>query len=210
MKYIQTFESYLGGSRAPLYHGTSTYSLSSILETDMLKVNHPTRDRYGRNRYNKDQIKSISLTRDKYYCENDSIIMLDNDLLYNDGYKSHPIDELGAALPKGHKYYKKYNKHLNAFNGFKRIRHGDSVDLSKVNNLVALDEEYEERIYKNIKNLGKYIISIIFKGDNMNSQYYDFIKEYIKKYPHINVVNLKGDILFDISMVEKERELHKI
>ena len=48
-----------------------------------------------------------------------------------------------------------------------------------------LEPEREERVFKNIKNLGRYIKYI--EMTNINSTKEEFIKNYIKKYPHIEV-----------------------
>lgn len=52
----------------------------------------------------------------------------------------------------------------------------------------VLETEFEERIYKDVPNLSKYIISIDLATEPDNSLKQE-LKKYLQKYPHI-VINL--------------------
>jgi hypothetical protein len=78
-KFIEFIdESYLSGSRQPLYHITSR--LQAILVTDLLKCGRPARASQGND--------NIDFTH-----TDDYIIELDNDKLRKYGIKSYPVDE---------------------------------------------------------------------------------------------------------------------
>lgn len=191
-KYIEFIEeSYLSGHLQPLYH--FTFNLYNVLSEDILKRSKPTRPS------KKSQI-SISLTRNIDYTEADSGVFfeLDANLLLIDGYKSYPVDEwaldpfdVGDDEVIGRKRLK--TLHLGKSNmdsiknGYRGTKH--NLNLPKDNDL---EIEFEERIFKDIKNLGKYIISINMNKDvitNINKAVYNGgdnnLKDYLVKYPHI-------------------------
>jgi hypothetical protein len=203
MKF-KIFESYLNGNRQPLIHQTNKYNLISILNTDELKISKATDDQM-----------SISFTRSLYYSEasTSARLLLDVDKLMRDGYKIIPYDELYhffmklknnvknkvkdiERMKKIIQKFKKYSK-VNPHTGLKYMKHNVNL-VSDENQLEhQLEHEYEERIYKNIKKLGKYIIAI----DIDYSLYYDYelniMKNYLKKYPHIEIFEYNQDNLWD-------------
>lgn len=169
-------ESYLKGSRQPLYHYTSNYGITKILSDDLLKTSLVSRPK---------GTKAICLTRNPYFTHDGGVktsprIVLDYDKLIRDGYRSHPVDEIGiAARGMDRNLIKSNFKEIKS--GTRGTKHG--LDLPKN---PKLETEFEERIYKDIKNLGNYIISIDFtKIPNSINE----IKSYLDKYPHI-IVNV--------------------
>ena len=178
-------ESYLKGGRQPIYH--STYHFVNILESDILKVNKPTFD---------DKSKEyISFTRNRGFQEHGfKKFMLDADLLIKDGYVPKPVDELGTALMKAKPHRKEEYKEYTKSNPESRLVNHNIEDL-KTGVMFSKEAEYEERIYKNITNLGKYVIEIVLDNKYLN-KYKPELTQYIEKYPHIIVTNEKGDVLF--------------
>lgn len=194
---FKIFESYLNGNRQPLIHQTTKYNLIEILETDELKTSKAA-----------DNQISISFTRSLYYSDapTSARLLLDVDKLIRDGYTIIPYDELYHLFIKYKdkdkntekkkkliQKFKKYSK-VNPHTGLKYMKHNVNIDLPDEN---QLEQEYEERIYKNIKKLGKYIIAI----DIDYSSYYDYVlnimKNYLKKYPHIEIFEYNQDNLWD-------------
>jgi len=222
LKFIQTFESYLKGARAPLYHFTYHSRAINIIKDDKLKCSSPSRDKRGKGRSRSDQLKSISLTRNASFSGMGSStrISLDVDKLIKDGYIPYPIDEIGAAMGVSKRGWGNPKSDITRkFLSYtqRTIQHNLKNMPKKV---VDLEYEYEERIYKNIENVGKYILYIDINKDSVSED----MKEYIKKYPHIVVRKLSyknvkvGDrtvgapkqgydeILCDINSIEKEEE----
>jgi hypothetical protein len=170
-------ESYLKGGRQPLYHYTFLFRLSSIIESDTLKMGNPARPRGS---------KAICVTRNPHFshdgAELECRIVLDYDKLKNDGYRSHPFDEVGTVT-KTTKSMNLIKSHFPSIKQGKRnIHHG--LDLPKIGD--GLEVEFEERIYRNINNIGKYIISIEFSNESallgLNGLY-----KYLEEYPHIRI-----------------------
>jgi hypothetical protein len=191
-KFQYFIESYLEGNRAPLYHFTKLDKLNNILDDNELKPSAPA---FGINGYRDNLNKSISLTRFPGYSGNFTVcrITLDTNLLLRDGYKPRPIDEVGIAILKSKN---KKNKHYSKFN-HKNLKYTHH-NTQNVENISGLEQEYEERIYKSIKMVGKYITFIDFDFDTtalstlQNGRRslvlrYPNIVNYIKKYPHIKV-----------------------
>lgn len=189
MKYLKSFkESYLESNFSPLYHYTS--NLKFILADDILKRSTD----YGKN------ILSISTMRNgsiiNTMIPNSSYrIVLNQETLRDDGYTFRSYDAVGRGNHKSIPYdhyrispplkEKPYN-----FNVSSPVRSkvgGITTDRVKVNgmNLPFFGNEYEELILEDVKDLGNYII-------------YEFILEYIKKYPHIklNEYYQKGNIFY--------------
>jgi len=184
-------ESYLEGGRQPLYHYTR--NLKDILETDILKTHKAA-----------DNEISISFTRSLYYEEHctDIRLVLDADKLKNDGYKIIPYDEVGNAFVSKSKK-KKLNGYTKANPYYKGRGVINNVGITaKTKGFVdpegfgELEWEYEERCFNDIKNLGKYLIAI-----DLSEYYYELysnkIKEYLEKYPHIEIIKLNKDCLYD-------------
>jgi len=197
-------ESYLKGGRQPLYHYSRRPGIIGIINDDVLKMGSVARPRGS---------KAICLTRSPYFTHDGVAkasprIVLNHDKLKNDGYNSLPVDEIGIAGNK--------SKHSGNFtkSKFDNIKSGkrpvpNGLDLPKPG-WMGLEVEFEERIYSDIKDIGKYIISFEFakesdipKGDLIN---------YLEKYPHI-VINLydsnKRNTVVDITdkIIEKDKVL---
>lgn len=186
-------ESYLGGSRQPLYH--VTYRLYDILKTDLLKCGKPSRTSHGSS-------KSISLTRnidfghdgaDFLNEENlDEMIELDVDKLRNSGIKTYPVDEWAWKDGKRNlDVIKKVNFIKSNFDEVKSRRRGTkhNLDLPKE---PILETEFEERIYQDITDLGKYLISLNFVKEPGAGDF-DVVRNYLIKYPHIKIYLMDKD-----------------
>jgi len=182
-------ESYLRGSRQPLYH--ITRSIYTILKGDILKSSKPSRPSHGK-------IKSISLTRnidftsDNYIAQ---VIEIDVDKLLNDGIKSYPVDEISweedGTINKSYVSGKR-NLSKSGFNEFKKGTRGTkhNLDLPKK---YHLEYEFEERVFQNIEKLGKYIISLNFTKDTFLKDEIEIIRDYLNKYPHIVIKIIDKD-----------------
>lgn len=190
MKHINNFddyisEAYLKGSKQPLYHVTR--NLEAILETDYLKISKPA--------YGYGDKKSISVTRSNIYSAQDSYdgfsghrLVLNTDKLLLAGYRSYPVDEIGIAASGGGK--RKTQKNIQKWNYlFRKPVTGKNLNLPTPENDIELEIEYEERFYKEIKDLGKFLLAIEFRTletfeyfirRNLNA-----LISYLNKYPHI-------------------------
>lgn len=188
MKNILNFndyinESYLKGGRQPLYHFTSSYHLEKILESDLLRPSKPVKKTHGHE-------KSISLTRFIGYKDTlGLLIKLNYDKLLNNGYRSYPIDEVGWT---GVKRKKKVNFNKSNFNTIKSGKKGTAHNLNLPKEPI-METEFEERIYKPIQKLGKYIIDIYILSSYENRMKHS-LKKFLIKYPHIKIYsNKEGD-----------------
>lgn len=174
----------------PIYHLTNI--LEAILKTDTLKASSKGRGPFG-----------ISLTRSKffwndqeegsYYCR----LILNYELLKQDGYKFYPIDEwaliggIKQPLPPGTKkpwwanHIKGRQFGKSNFSHFQSGKRGTIHGIETLPKDIHLSYEYEERILKDIKNLGKYIYGINILS--FAKKYTDVILEYLQKYPHIKL-----------------------
>lgn len=192
----------------PLYHFTSF--LDWIMETDTLRASNKVRGPFG-----------ISFTRSKFFWNDQkegsysSRLILNYDLLKQDGYKSYPIDEWalkGDLKGKNLSSYLQYlkgvfsNKSKNTlppgtkrpwwaehikgrqfgksnFSHFKSGKRGTAHGIESLPKDIFFEYEFEERILKDIKPLGKYIYGINILN-NLNTK---ILQEYLKKYPHIKL-----------------------
>ena len=200
-------EAFLGSDFTPLYH--ITYALPEILKDDELKIGRPSRGPRG---------TSVSRSRYYTHGTSSKMshggfprLILNRELLTKDGYQSHPIDEWSLKKPeggfmsqnpkwvikkpwsdpdmikkfKGRTHFGK-SQFPNLVSGKRPISHnitGLTTDKTR-----GLEVEYEERILKNVKNLGKYIYAINLYDDNQVERYSEEIREYLKKYPKIKVL----------------------
>lgn len=178
-------EGYLKGGRHLLYH--YTYRLSEIIEDDTLKVSKPVMGD-----------DAICFTRSPYFEEHskDVRFVLDSDLLKRDGIRVYPIDEVAMSAGKsGLKHLKGYTKANPHFTGRKTI-HNTKLKQDLKDTYGGLEWEYEERCFKDIKNLGKYVVAIDLTERVMTGKYKE-LKEYLDKYPHIELFKLNMDKLYD-------------
>jgi hypothetical protein len=180
MLYLKKFESFLNESinRAPLYHFTKSDKFLKIITEDLLKTNKPYLTHPDLPK------ESISLTRDKLFIQKSFSkyrIELDTDKLLAAGFKPIPIHEfnLSAKIDK--------------------IKFGSEIP----DNFIPSNQQ-EERIYKSIPNIGKYIINIDVNNDytildiikqlelHKDIQHYPIkeIIDFLLKYPNINLRQL--------------------
>jgi hypothetical protein len=184
-------ESYLDGGRQPLYHSTRYFI--NILDSDKLKISKPTFDVNRR--------ESISLSRSRTFSSyGDKKFMLNVDKLIMDGYVPKPFDEIGSAILRKGSKRKFHSDYTKSNPKSKEINH--NIANLETGVTFSLEAEYEERIYKTIENLGKYVIEILI-SDNKLDKYRPELIEYIKKYPHILVTNESGDTLLSIKDIEQ-------
>jgi hypothetical protein len=180
---------YLSGHRQPLYHFTSALNL--ILRTDLLKMGTPARGSFGKT-------KSISVTRNVDFSDApDTFIELDYTKLYNNGYKALPVDEWawdrkGIRNPQVKTHNMNKSKFAEVVAGKRGTKHG-LENLPKMQGFYGLETEFEERFFTDIKDLGKYIISINFPVSNEDGVKDTEIRKYLEKYPHIKVYNIDKD-----------------
>lgn len=181
---IQTFvefidESYLKGSRQPLYH--LTYRLGAILDSDLLKCGKPARSTHGKDR-------SISVTRNIDFSHDGAnlseIIELDADKLMRAGIRPYPADELGSVI----KQNKSMNFSKSNFDEVKSGKRGTKHGLD-LPTRPTLETEFEERIFQDVPNLGRYVMSINLEINKLHGypELKNKISEYLKKYTHIKV-----------------------
>lgn len=178
-------ESYLKSGRHLLYHYTSR--LDDIMKTDLLRTSKPA---IGDN--------AICFTRSSYFEEHaqSERLVIDSDLLKIDGYNVYPIDEIILSYKDSIGSFSGYTK-ANPHFRKRKIIHKTALkqNLGKYG---GLEWEYEERCFKNIKNIGKYIVGIDITY-NALSYFYKDIKNYLEKYPHIEINELKMNKLYDRS-----------
>ena len=192
---FKIFDSYLEGGRQPLYHYTTPYWLGEIVESNELKISKAA-----------DQEMSISFSRSLYFSDAGNVrLVLDSDKLKKDGYKIIPYDEVGTVLNnldtiKAKEKLKGYNK-VNPEIPFKKIIGNNNFDY---NNL-ALEWEYEERCFKDIKNLGKYLLSIDIRENDYLS-HKDEIEQYLEQYPEIKIHKFNRKTPWDRRLKIKRKE----
>ena len=180
-------ESYLSGSRQPMYHKMGLYSLDTVLKSDTFKRKAPVKPKNG--------ILSNSWTRSIYYgymdgsmVSTDVILEVDADKLRNDGIRFYPVDEWALSSKKSTRdnHYGKSN-----FDKVKSGKRGTLHNLKLSKNAI-LETEFEERTYKDIKNLGKYIISIGIQSNFIRIMSKKTLQIYLKKYDHIKIYSFEN------------------
>jgi hypothetical protein len=206
-------EAYLKGGRQPVYHFTSSSGLLGIIKSDELKTSKPARQSHGYD-------KSISLTRNIDYSDsrNDFCLELDSDSLLIDGYRIYPVDEISWKEGKPNKAIKNSNFIKSNFPYVKSGKRGTKHGLKLPKNPI-LETEFEERIYKNVKGVGKYILRIILNRDVLNTRIgflnedlRDILVDYLNKYPHVRIYKSDGDFRrsIDITDLVTNKEVIKI
>lgn len=184
----------------PLYHLTPR--LVEILQGDTLKISgKQSRGPAG-----------ICVTRSKFFEHDDNLdtsfiscrIILNYELLKRHGYKTYPVDEW--SLNKNPKSREEWlNKSLNKKKhlgksyfpaikkGIRKISHNIPSLPDKYSPDIGLEVEFEERILKEIKNLGRFIYGINFINMNAIKKFIDYstnknlLVNYLEKYPHIKI-----------------------
>ena len=187
MLFIKTFESYLQGQRAPLYHFTN--NLYKLMQDDILNLGQPS---YPKN------IKAICLTRFPCYVEakGSDRLQLDTNKLIKAGFKPTPIAEIGSMVSNRIKKddelpawkAKQFYGYSKPFQQGMTFTHG--VNHPDFDKSIPIEFEFEERIYKPIPNIGKYI-DFIDLYRQLTPESFKILTEYVKKYPHIVVRLLK-------------------
>ena len=207
-------EAYLKGGRQPVYHFTSSSGLLGIIKSDELKTSKPARQSHGYD-------KSISLTRNIDYSDsrNDFCLELDSDSLLRDGYRIYPVDEISWKEGKPNKLaIKNFNFIKSNFLDVKSGKRGTKHGLKLPKNPI-LETEFEERIYKNVKGVGKYLLRIILYRDVLttrigfiNEDLRDILVDYLNKYPHVRIYKSDGDFRrsIDITDLVINKEVIKI
>lgn len=177
-------ESYLKSGRPLLYNYTNR--LKDIMKSDMLKTSKPPAGD-----------DAICFTRSVYFEEHSKPVRLvfDSDLLRIGGYKTYPIDEVGISASDT-KHLKAYTKANPNFPVRKTTHRLKNFKQELVDFYGGLEWEYEERCYKDIKNLGKYLIAIDITKEELKRNYEE-IKKYLDKYPHIEIYELNMKKLWD-------------
>ena len=218
-EFLKIEESYLKGGRQPLY--TWIYDIKKLIKTDSLNRGNPALDKNNIDSEEPGQLKSISLTRSSNFIYHGGYrLMLDVDKLINNGYKPQPFDEFSTAYNSSPNPDKKSSKHRHYKTGLKHILHNTSISMNPLKR-AQNGEEFEERIYRDITNLGKYIIYFdVMPNIGLPK---DMLTEYIKKYPHIKVRRLetfkaklgnevetfstdRGKVILDINIIKDEEK----
>lgn len=194
------------GNFTPLYHITG--HIRDIIKDDMLKPGRPARGPRG-----------VCLTRSKYFAHGGSghgkspRIILNRELLLQDGYRIYPLDEWALAKPENNidgnkeihpdKWVNKevVKKHHFGKSQFPALKSGKrpishNIEGLPKDKMSGLEVEYEERILTEVKDLGKYIYAFNFENEDQYTQkrwsgepsYKDVIELYKAKYPHIKVL----------------------
>lgn len=191
-------ESYLKGGRHLLYHFTRSTYIKSILKDDTLKISRTADDE-----------QAICFTRSSYFQDHSSSIriVLDSDLLKRYNYTAVPYDEIIKTISKdGTKIsdfdeFKGYSK-SNPKSYGRKTTHKISLKqdgfghMKGYGDLDGLEWEYEERVYKDIKNLGKCVVYLDLTERELNDNL-ELVKTYLDKYPHIEIVLFELDKLYD-------------
>jgi len=180
MKYIKTFESYLKSGRYLLYHTIyPSRHAKMVMDDDEFKIGTVSRGPKGIC-----MSRSINWTNQ---LSNSFRFVLDSDLLVRGGYKPYPLQELiykglgstEVRIPKQNVW----KGNLDFYKSSKRTTPhgvGNLPDHKKS----IMETEFEERILKNIKNAGKYIVYIDFTT-YPTGEMLDSLIKYLEKYPHI-------------------------
>lgn len=186
-------ELYLEGNYPPLYHSTPSQLIPHILKSDTLIKSTPYKG-----------VKCVCLTRSQLYTvdgRKQPRLKLDQNKLRIDGYIPKPIDEFGDEPNSQNRKYKINN-------------------ISKNSNT---EWEFEERIYKDIPNLHKYLIAIQIPhtdrlsdhhmddyGNPVEAPYIQTIRDYIKLYPHIKLEAYATQERWKTLNVNEETELNEL
>lgn len=183
-------ELYFEYNFTPLYHITGSTYLIKIIKEDCLKIGNPARGP-----------KASCLTRSKYYQHfgiPDIRLILNRELLKKDGYKSYPVDEWDLRKKMKNDEKRPWfntdvkNKHFGK-SQFPKLTLGKRPIAHNINGLPnnrshGLEVEYEERILKDIKHVGKYIYALNFSNYSTYERIKDIIDNYRKIYPHIKIL----------------------
>ena len=186
-------ESYLDSGKQPIYHFTQNSNLLEILKTDELKTSEASIiiKKYPKN--------SISFTRSiNFHFHNSSIrLVVDADKLSRK-YLIYPVDEIGYS--KNDVKYFKYKKFIPNNLRFTKQNIYDYDEN-------GLEHEFEERVFKNITDFGKYLIAIQFisLSDIKNNE--NILEKYLEKYPNIRIELIDENALWKKPVIVKIKDL---
>lgn len=181
MKYIKTFESYLKSGRYLLYHTIDLERHAKmVMDDDEFKIGNVSRGPKGIC-----MSRSINWTNQ---LSNKFRFVLDTDLLIRGGYKPYPLQELiyksrGSAEVRKDIKQNVWKGNLDFYSKSKRTT-PHNIDTLPDHKKSLMETEFEERILKNIKNAGKYIVYIDFTS-YPTGEMLDSLIKYLEKYPHI-------------------------
>lgn|ERR1035437_3597987 len=210
---FKAFESYLESGRHLLYHTmASDYFFLKIIQKDMIEMKkcRPSRGPIGLC-----VSRNINWTNDG---NNHLRIVLDSDLLLRHGIKSYPIQELAYPSPvksggrrvdttPGYGYQTTNTVFMNVWKGdLEFAKSGKRMHPHNIDSLPQkrmMEVEFEERIFKDIKNLGKYIVYIDFTDEKDLSN--PILSEYLKKYPHIKVRMMDRELPHIVKEVDAKK-----
>jgi hypothetical protein len=181
MKYIKTFESYLKSGRYLLYHTIrNTKYAKMVMDDDEIKIGG------GVSRGPKGICMSRSINWTNQLSNNFRFV-LDSDLLIRGGYKPYPLQELiYKCLHSTEVIIPNINVWKGNLDWYKKSKRTTPHGVSNLpdHTKSVMETEFEERILKNIKNAGKYIVYIDFTS-YPTGEVLDSLIKYIEKYPHI-------------------------
>jgi hypothetical protein len=172
MSYILTFEAFiLKQNFNPLYHYTSFVHLDKILIGDLLIASTPTEPK---------DTMCVCFTRTKDYVfgKNDAVLIFDRNKLIVDGYKITPTDEVGVKTKKN------FNK--SNFDAIKSDKRKVPHKLDSLNLGTGYWVEFEERCYKDISNMHKYLEEVVILRQ-CSPPLKVILMDYITKYPDVKV-----------------------
>jgi hypothetical protein len=192
VKNILLFEKFLDSHYAPLYHAKNKKLALDIFKNDIIigniaggegkKLDFRNGKHYTTNKYGKNNIVGVSLTRDKNLRFNpqteavsDLQFTFDTQKLRNK-FRLIPFDYYGYDLKNVH------DKVMKDENGIP-MSHRDKK------------KEWEELLVGDLTNVHKYVTNIEFNSDTITEFYaekdkIDFlwsVGKYLEKYPHITV-----------------------
>ena len=184
-------ETYLKGSRAPLYRYFSPIYISEILINDTLKVRKPAAGIHGKS---DERDKCICFTRNPGFSEHGNTrLVLDVDKMIKFGYKPVPFDEIGSAVynfGKSENILKKLKTYNKVNPEWKVIKHkipGLKTGEKTSFGYAGMEQEHEERVFKDIEKVGRFILYIDMPKNDSFYKNENNLLLYIKKYPHIIV-----------------------
>ena len=205
MKRIETWEIFkegidFEGNFTPLYNICSKFYLDEILAKDKIIIGKSIAK----------GPKGICVSRSKYFSHDrkhgfELRFILNKELLKKHGYNSYPVDEWKLSkLPndKNIDYYIKNRKYWsNPHTGnihagksnFEMTKNGkrpvhNNLGLPTPGKSYGLEVEYEERILKSIKGVGRFIYAINFDSIDTLEQYKPNLRYYLKDYPNIKIL----------------------
>lgn len=179
MKYLKKFESYLNSGRHLLYHTLRrTEYINSIMDNDEIKIGNVTRGPSG-----------ICLSRSINWTnqlDNNVRCVLDSDLLVRSGYKPIPLQELVYKSKSTEISIPSKNIWKGNLDFYQKSRRTSPHGVSSLppHEKSIMEVEFEERILKDIKKAGKYIVYIDFTS-YPDANVIESLIKYIEKYPHI-------------------------